>query len=124
MTDHMDDLFHQDCPKVSRVLSRLGDKWSILIVVLLRQRAFRFNEIKRTVNGISQQMLTRTLRHLERDGLVSRKIYPTSPPQVEYALTDLGLSLSAPLLALGDWAKAHLAEIDAAQLRFDQQAGN
>ncbi|MFC2953720.1 winged helix-turn-helix transcriptional regulator [Marinicaulis aureus] len=122
MTAKIDDLFHEECPKVSRVLSRLGDKWSVLIVVLLRDRAYRFNEIKRTVSGISQQMLTRTLRNLERDGLVSRKTYPTSPPQVEYSLTDLGHSLSEPVLALGEWAKTHLGEIDAAQTRFDRRA--
>ena len=121
MTADADDLFHEDCPKVSRVLARLGDKWSVLIVVLLRERPYRFNEIKRTVNGISQQMLTRTLRNLERDGLVSRTTYPTSPPQVEYALTELGGSLSEPVLALGEWARAHLSEIDAAQARFDRK---
>ncbi|WP_428408622.1 winged helix-turn-helix transcriptional regulator [Hyphococcus sp.] len=122
MTSEAESLFHNDCPKVSRVLSRLGDKWSVLIVVLLRERAFRFNEIKRAVSGISQQMLTRTLRNLERDGLVSRTTYPTSPPQVEYALTDLGRSLSEPVLALGDWARANLAAIDAAQARYDRTA--
>ena len=121
MTDEAEDLFHEECPRVSRVLSRLGDKWSVLIVVLLRERAFRFNEIKRAVSGISQQMLTRTLRNLERDGLVSRKTYPTSPPQVEYSLTPLGASLSVPVLALGEWAKANLGEIDAAQSRFDRK---
>ncbi len=123
MTAEAEDLFHDECPKVSRVLARLGDKWSVLIVVLLRERPYRFNEIKRTVAGISQQMLTRTLRNLERDGLVSRTTYPTSPPQVEYALTELGGSLSAPVLALGEWARAHLSEIDAAQARFDRKTG-
>ncbi|WP_375206499.1 winged helix-turn-helix transcriptional regulator [Hyphococcus sp.] len=123
MTAEADDLFHEDCPKVSRVLARLGDKWTVLIVVLLRERAFRFNEIKRAVRGISQQMLTRTLRNLERDGLVSRTIYPTSPPQVEYALTELGRSLSRPVLALGEWAKANLHAIDEAQARFDRENG-
>lgn len=122
MTAIADHLFNEECPKVSRVLARLGDKWSVLIVVLLRERAYRFNEIKRTVNGISQQMLTRTLRNLERDGLVSRKTYPTSPPQVEYALTDLGRSLSEPVLALGEWARAHLEEIDDAQTRYDKRS--
>lgn len=123
MTVKTDDLFHEECPKVSRVLARLGDKWTVLIVVLLRERAFRFNEIKRAVSGISQQMLTRTLRNLERDGLVSRTIYPTSPPQVEYALTELDRSLSMPVLALGEWAKANLHAIDEAQARFDRENG-
>lgn len=121
MTDGTDDLFHDECPKVSRVLARLGDKWSVLIVVLLRERSYRFNEIKRTVKGISQQMLTRTLKNLERDGLVNRKTYPTSPPQVEYSLTDLGRSLSDPVLALGEWAREHLAQIDAAQTLYDRR---
>jgi DNA-binding HxlR family transcriptional regulator len=121
VTAETEDLFHEECPKVSRVLARLGDKWSVLIVVLLRERSYRFNEIKRTVHGISQQMLTRTLRNLERDGMVSRKIFPTSPPQVEYALTDLGRSLSEPVLALGEWAKAHLPQIDDAQFRYDRR---
>lgn len=121
VTAGAEELFHEECPKVSRVLARLGDKWSVLIVVLLRQRSYRFNEIKRTVHGISQQMLTRTLRNLERDGMVSRKTYPTSPPQVEYALTDLGRSLSEPVLALGEWAKSHLSKIDEAQSRYDRR---
>jgi DNA-binding HxlR family transcriptional regulator len=112
---------HEDCRKVSRVLARVGDKWSVLVVMLLRDSPRRFNEIKRIVGGISQQMLTRTLRGLERDGMVTRTMFPTSPPQVEYALTDLGLSLSKPVLALGMWAQEHLAQIDAAQNRFDRR---
>jgi DNA-binding HxlR family transcriptional regulator len=96
---------HEDCRKVSQVLARVGDKWSVLVVMLLRDGPRRFNDIKRTVGGISQQMLTRTLRSLERDGMVTRTMFPTIPPQVEYALTDLGHSLSKPVLALGLWAK-------------------
>jgi DNA-binding HxlR family transcriptional regulator len=95
---------HEDCRKVSRVLGQVGDKWSVLVVMLLRDSPRRFNEIKRIVDGISQQMLTRTLRGLERDGMATRTMFPTSPPHVEYALTDLGLSLSKPVLALGMWA--------------------
>src|SRR3954452_10601651 len=79
-----------NCEKVSAVLARLGDKWSVLIVMLLQEGPRRFNEIRRLVDGISQRMLTLTLRGLERDGLVSRKVYPTVPPKVEYTLTDLG----------------------------------
>jgi DNA-binding HxlR family transcriptional regulator len=116
---------HEDCRKVSQVLARVGDKWSVLVVMLLRDGPLRFNAIKRALNGISQQMLTRTLRGLERDGLVTRTMYPTIPPQVEYALTDLGHSLSKPVLALGSWAQEHMAQIDVARSRFDQrnQAG-
>jgi len=110
-----------DCRKVSQVLARVGDKWSVLTVMLLRDRPRRFNEMKRIVGGISQQMLTRTLRGLERDGMVTRTIFPTSPPQVEYALTDLGRSLSKPVLALGMWAQEHIAQIDAARSRFDRR---
>jgi DNA-binding HxlR family transcriptional regulator len=111
----------EDCRKVSQVLARVGDKWSVLVVMLLRDGPRRFNDIKRTVGGISQQMLTRTLRGLERDGMVTRTMFPTIPPQVEYALTDLGHSLSKPVLALGLWAQEHLTEIDAARSQFDRR---
>jgi DNA-binding HxlR family transcriptional regulator len=114
-------VLHEDCRKVSQILARVGDKWSVLVVMLLRDGPRRFNDIKRTVEGISQQMLTRTLRGLERDGMVTRTMFPTIPPQVEYALTDLGHSLSRPVLALGLWAQAHLTEIDAARLQFDRR---
>src|SRR5258707_5858246 len=80
---------HQDCKKVSQILARIGEKWSMLVVMLLRDGSRRFNDIKRNTAGISQQMLTRTLRGLERDGIVTRTILPTSPPQVEYSLTKL-----------------------------------
>ena len=113
--------FHEDCRKVSQVLARVGDKWSVLVVMLLRDGPRRFNEIKRMIDGISQQMLTRTLRGLERDGMATRTMIPTSPPQVEYALTDLGHSLSKLVLALGMWAQGHLAQIDAARSRFDHR---
>ena len=113
-------LILKDSRKVGRVLARVGDKWSVLVIVLLRPGPRRFNDIKRSIDGISQQMLTRTLRGLERDGLVVRTIHPTSPPQVEYALTLLGQSLSAPVLALGKWACDHIEEINAAQGRFDE----
>jgi len=113
---------HTDCRKVSQILSRIGDKWSVLVVMLLRGGPRRFNEIKRMVGGVSQRMLTLTLRGLERDGLVTRTMFPTIPPRVDYELTDLGRSLSEPVLALGSWAQAHLAEIDAARERFDRRA--
>src|SRR4051812_18460781 len=117
---------HEDCRKVSQILARIGEKWSMLVVMLLRQGPRRFNDIKRNTGGISQQMLTRALRGLERDGLVTRTIFPTSPPQVEYRLTELGSSLSEPVLAIGQWVREHLAEVEAARLRFDarQGAGN
>jgi DNA-binding HxlR family transcriptional regulator len=111
---------HADCRRVSQVLARVGDKWSVLIVMQLAEGEMRFSEIKRRVNGISQRMLTLTLRGLERDGLVTRTIYPTVPPRVDYALTELGHSLCRPVMALGQWALAHLGEIDAARERFDR----
>jgi DNA-binding HxlR family transcriptional regulator len=112
---------HQDCQKVSQMLARLGEKWSMLVVMLLRAGPRRFNDIKRNTGGISQQMLTRTLRALERDGMLTRTIHPTSPPQVEYQLTELGLALSEPASAFAQWVQDHLAEIDAARDRFDQR---
>ena len=110
-----------DSRRVGRVLTRVGDKWSVMVIVYIQDGPRRFNEIKRGIEGISQQMLTRTLRGLERDGLVTRTIMPTSPPQVEYALTGLGLSLSKPVLALGQWACEHIDRVDKAQRRFDER---
>jgi DNA-binding HxlR family transcriptional regulator len=111
-----------DCRAVSSVLARVGDKWSVLIVNLLGDGPKRFNEIKRMVGGISQRMLTLTLRGLERDGLVTRTVFPTVPPRVDYQLTELGRSLWAPVEALGAWAHANQAEIAAARDRFDARA--
>jgi DNA-binding HxlR family transcriptional regulator len=115
---------HEDCSKVSQILARIGEKWSMLVVMLLRDGPRRFNDIKRNTGGISQQMLTRTLRGLERNGIVTRTIFPTSPPQVEYRLTDLGRSMSEPVLTFGEWIRGHLSEIDLARQRFDQRAEN
>jgi DNA-binding HxlR family transcriptional regulator len=112
---------HQDCRKVSQMLARLGEKWSILVVMLLRDGPCRFNDIERNTGGISQQMLTRTLRGLERDEMLTPTIHPTSPPQVEYQLTEMGLSLSEPASAFGQWVRQHLVEIDAARDQFDQR---
>jgi DNA-binding HxlR family transcriptional regulator len=111
-----------DCRAVNTVLARVGDKWSVLIVAMLGDGPKRFNEIKRMVGGISQRMLTLTLRGLERDGLVTRTVYPTVPPRVDYELTELGHSLWKPVEALGAWARQNQAEIAAARLRFDARA--
>jgi DNA-binding HxlR family transcriptional regulator len=111
-----------DCRAVSSILARIGDKWSVLIVALLGDGPKRFNEIKRMVGGISQRMLTLSLRGLERDGLVTRTVFPTVPPRVDYELTPLGRSLWEPVAALGDWARAHQPEIAAARERFDARA--
>jgi DNA-binding HxlR family transcriptional regulator len=101
------------------VISLVGDKWSVLVVVLLGQGTKRFTEIKTSVEGISQKMLTVTLRGLERDGYVKRTIYPTIPPKVEYELTDLGRELLVPLRALGTWAIANHARVQAARAAYD-----
>jgi DNA-binding HxlR family transcriptional regulator len=110
-----------DCRAVSAVLARVGDKWSVLIIMMLMDGPLRFNELKRMVGGISQRMLTLTLRGLERDGLLTRTVYPTIPPRVEYTLTPLGRSLSKPVASLGDWALKHREEIEAAKREFDRR---
>jgi DNA-binding HxlR family transcriptional regulator len=108
-----------DCRAVSGVLARIGDKWSVLIVSRLGAKAMRFNEIKREIGGISQRMLTLTLRGLERDGLVTRTVFPTIPPRVDYELTALGRSLLVPVKGLGDWALKNIGRIDAARRAYD-----
>ncbi|MDG4553594.1 MAG: helix-turn-helix domain-containing protein [Candidatus Competibacter sp.] len=118
------DLHSADCQKVSQVLARVGDKWSILIVMFLVQEPRRFSEIKRAINGISQRMLTLCLRGLERDGLIKRTVYAVMPPHVEYELTPLGRSLTEPVIALGTWAFEHIADIEAARTAFDMQEEN
>jgi DNA-binding HxlR family transcriptional regulator len=114
---------HIRCRSITPILQRIGDKWSILIVMMLARGPQRFNELKRLVDGISQRMLTLNLRGLEREGLVSRKIFPTIPPKVEYALTDLGRSLCIHVIALGQWAEANYDSIQAARDAFDARNG-
>jgi DNA-binding HxlR family transcriptional regulator len=116
---NLPDPASHDCRAVSSVLARVGDKWSVLIIVLLGGGPRRFNEIKRTVGGISQRMLTLTLRGLERDGLVTRTLFPTIPPRVDYELTDLGRSLWQAVEPLGTWARHHLSHINAARAKYD-----
>jgi DNA-binding HxlR family transcriptional regulator len=108
-----------DCRGVSEIFSRVGDKWTLQVVVALRDQPRRFSEIKRHVSGISQQMLTRTLKSLERDGMVERTIRASTPPQVNYALTALGQSLSEPVRQLAEWAIAHRSTIHENRLRYD-----
>src|SRR3974390_511584 len=108
-----------DCRAVSDVLARVGDKWSVLVVTLLGKGPRRFNEIRRTIGGISQRMLTLTLRGLERDGLATRTVYPTIPPRGAYELTILGRTLRGPLGAIAEWARTHRPAIEKAQERFD-----
>lgn len=113
-----------DCSAVRPILARIGDKWAVLVVRLLGAGPMRFNELKHKIGVVSQRMLTLTLRGLERDGLVSRTVFPTVPPRVDYALTPLGRSLIGPIRALSDWAFAHRAEIVAARERFDGNCPN
>ncbi|WP_343612751.1 helix-turn-helix domain-containing protein [Novosphingobium sp.] len=108
-----------ECRRMNSILSIVGDKWTVMIVMVLVEGPQRFNAIKRIIGGISQQMLTRTLKALERDGMVSRTVHPTVPPQVEYALTPLGHSLAVPVRALGAWARGHMEEIDGHRIRYD-----
>jgi DNA-binding HxlR family transcriptional regulator len=109
----------EDCRAVSAVLDRVGDKWSVLVVTMLGGGPKRFNELRRAIASISQRMLTLTLRGLERDGLVTRTVFPTIPPRVDYALTELGCSLLTPVNALGLWARQNRDGIEQARARFD-----
>jgi DNA-binding HxlR family transcriptional regulator len=121
MTKQLPDPNHQDCRAISSVLALVGDKWTVLIVVLLGDGPKRFNEIKRMVGGISQRMLTFTLRGLERDGLVTRTVYPTTPQRVDYELTKLGSTLWKAVEPLASWARDHVVEIHIARERFDRK---
>jgi DNA-binding HxlR family transcriptional regulator len=104
---------------VSDILQRVGDKWTVLVVGKLGGGPLRFNELRTAVGGISQKMLTTTLRGLERDGFVTRTVFPTIPPRVDYELTDLGYELLEPVAALGEWARKNTARVNAARARFD-----
>ena len=109
------------CLATREILDRIGDKWSLYIVAMLANGPRRFNELKRSIDGISQRMLTLTLRGLERDGLVSRRVLPTTPVAVEYALTPLGETLIAPMAAIHAWAEAHVPEMLAARRAYEEQ---
>ncbi|HXP97444.1 MAG TPA: helix-turn-helix domain-containing protein [Telmatospirillum sp.] len=106
------------CP-VRDVLDHIGDKWTTLILIVLAEKARRFSEMHRAVPDISKRMLTQTLRNLERDGMVTRHVFPTKPPSVEYRLSPLGLSVMSPLAELIEWAESRHAEIQQARARFD-----
>lgn len=109
-----------DCP-VRSILDRVGDKWTALVISNLAAGPLRFTELKRRVERISQRMLTNTLRGLERDGIVTRTVYPTIPPKVEYALTALGVTLLEPVQALVGWALDHRSEVATARGRYEER---
>ena len=110
-----------ECQSISEILARVGDKWTVLVVTLLGAGPRRFSELRRTIDGISQKMLTTTLRGLERDGFCTRRVFPTVPPRVEYQLTELGRDLLVPVQALADWARVNRGRVDAARRAFDQR---
>ena len=114
-TEHPDDR----CIAAREVLRRVGDKWSVLVVATLGKGSLRFSDLRRSIEAISQRMLTLTLRGLERDGLVKRTVFATVPPRVDYALTPLGHTLLKPVRALASWAEENRQEIQSAQDRFD-----
>lgn len=113
---------HQVCSTMADVLNRIGDKWSVMIVGKLRGGTMRFNELRHSIDGISQRMLTLALRNLERDGLVTRTVYPEIPPRVEYKLTELGQTLTGPIDELWNWAARHREDVDAARVAYDGRA--
>jgi DNA-binding HxlR family transcriptional regulator len=116
------EVYHGNCP-TREILDRIADKWTTLIIGMLSaSESRRFNELRRAIGGISQKMLTQTLRDLERDGLVKRTMYAEIPPRVEYALTPLGKTLCEPLNALGVWATEHMEEVRSAQEAFDKKS--
>ena len=115
------DTSHEDCQAVTETLDRIGDKWTVMVVGVLEQGPLRYNEIRRAIDGISQRMLTLTLKELERDGLVTRTMYPTIPPRVDYELTQLGRNLMTPLRSLYDWAVKHRPAMLAARRKFAEK---
>jgi DNA-binding HxlR family transcriptional regulator len=112
------DLFDPDCP-TRLVLDRIGDKWTVLVVLLLSDGPMRFSELRSRLGRVAPKVLTQTLRRMERDGLVTREIFAEVPPRVEYALTDLGNSLIEPIAVIGDWAEVNVDRITAAQAAYD-----
>lgn len=118
--DFIPNVYFQACP-TRKVLNLIADKWTALIVGVLAERPHRFSEMLRNIEGISQKMLTQTLRNLERHGLAKRTVYPEVPPRVEYQLTTLGRTLNEPMSLIRTWAEANIQEIMAAQARFEEK---
>jgi len=111
-----------DCRRAGDILARLGDKWTILLLMVLGDRRMRFTELHRTITGISQRMLTVTLRNLEHDGILIRTVYPTIPPRVEYELSDRGRSLKVALAPIGNWVMENQNDIEEAAERLREQS--
>ncbi len=109
----------ETCRLVGDILGHVGDKWSVLIIALLRERSWRYSELEREIGTVSKKMLTTTLRNLERDGFVDRKVTPSIPPRVDYALTDLGREVMEPLDVLARWALDNNQRVTAARTRYD-----
>ncbi|WP_018353632.1 winged helix-turn-helix transcriptional regulator [Longispora albida] len=114
------DVYLRDCPS-RYVLGLVSNRWSLLVICALQERPHRFGELRRLLDGVSQKVLTQTLRELEKHGLVTRTVFPTAPPSVEYALTPLGHGLCGPLQAVREWAERHIEEIDAACEAYEAQ---
>jgi DNA-binding HxlR family transcriptional regulator len=114
------DAYSADCP-TRQILDRIGDKWAVLILILIRDEPMRFNALRRTIEGISQKMLSQVLKSLERDGLIKRRAFATVPVTVEYSITPLGATLAKAVDHLRDWAEENLKEVLAAQRRYDAQ---
>jgi len=112
-------VYAKDCPS-RQILDRIGDTWSVLIVVMLVDGPHRYTELAKRIEGISPKMLTQTLRGLERDGLISRTVHPVVPPRVDYALTELGQSLYSLVEGLEKWAESHIDDVQAARANYDQ----
>ena len=113
---------NEECLSINEVLTRVGDKWSLQVISRLGEGTLRFTELRRSIDGISQRMLTLTLRQLERDGLVQRTVYPTVPPKVEYTLSDFGRTILVPVTELANWALTYRTNIQAAREAFDSRA--
>jgi DNA-binding HxlR family transcriptional regulator len=114
------NVYSADCP-TRQILDRVGDKWAVLILLLLREQPMRFNQLRRTIEGISQKMLSQVLKSLERDGMIRRRAIATVPVTVEYSITPLGVTLAAAVDPLRDWTEHHLKEVLVAQRRYDTQ---
>ena len=116
------DPYDRNCP-TRLLLDRIGDKWTVLVLGLVREKPRRFNALRRDIEGLTQKMLSQTLKALERDGLVTRTVLPTAPVSVEYAITPLGWTLAVTLEGLQRWARVHIAEVVAARARYDEVNG-